>query len=150
MYDLYRPEISELKHSNNAAEYGPNIASYAVRVVLQNSSNSTGLTLNNVASGIVVDRTLTFELKDYDNQTMVLDNVSDISIRSNQKDITVVNNMAKTTKGRASFESLLFTATPGSQNVSYSLQSTGVELDAARVQMGENYSLGNVIVNFRK
>ena len=64
---------------NNSAGYGPNIASYPIKIKLRNSS-SDNIQLTNVGSGVVYDETLEFALVDYDNQINELDNSSLIII----------------------------------------------------------------------
>ena len=39
-YDLYRPNMTNVIFINNTAPYGPNIASYPVKIVLANSNTT--------------------------------------------------------------------------------------------------------------
>ena len=78
-YNLFRPTFANNVFVNNSAGYGPNIASYPIKIKLRNSS-SDNIQLTNVGSGVVYDETLEFALVDYDNQINELDNSSLIII----------------------------------------------------------------------
>ena len=79
---------------------------------------------------------MVFELKDYDNQTMALDNSSVMKILPTDNNVEVTNNLVKVSDGRAVFDMLLFVAMPGSKNVKFRISSNGIELLKARKQLG--------------
>ena len=78
-YTYRRPLLMNVSYSNNTAEYGPNISSYAVKITFAETGNDK-MHLSNIGSGIVYEKTLNFSLRDYDNQVMVLNNVNQILI----------------------------------------------------------------------
>jgi len=81
-YDYRRPEFGHsILFSNNSAQYGPDIASYAVKITFSELS-SQQMKLENVGSGIAYEEDLKFVVRDYDNQIMVLDNENQIIINS--------------------------------------------------------------------
>ena len=147
-YDLYRPNMNNLSFVDNYADYGEDIASYAVRIHMQ-GLNESQIMIDDVISGKNISKNIVFELKDYDNQTMVLDNSSVIKILPTDNDVEVTNNLVKVNKGVATFDNLLFVAIPGSQNVKFTLNSNGIVLPKARKQLGSSYVLPNITVNFR-
>ena len=66
-YDIYRPLMTNVTFKNNSAVYGPNIASYPVKVI-RTDTNSTAFTLDNVASGQTYTKSIELSLVDFDNQ----------------------------------------------------------------------------------
>ena len=107
--------------TNNSASYGNNIASYAVRVMVENSTDFA-INLNNIASGQVIPDKLVLKVVDYDNQT--IPSIGSITIRdasSNTKVLGATN--ANIINGVGTFSSIIFQAKPGSKNVSFSVNS---------------------------
>ena len=80
-YNLFRPNFTNNVFINNSAGYGPNIASYPIKIKLRNST-SDNIQLTNVGSGVVYNEELEFSLVDFDNQINGLDNFSLITIAS--------------------------------------------------------------------
>ena len=118
-YDFRRPELSNLTFNNNEAAYGPNIASYPVRIVNSVMVNDP-IILTNVTSGMAYHETIRMLLVDYDSQTMNLVNSSQINIspvtsgaRLESVDYSVLIN------GQADFDNLKFVYGPGQDNIEY-------------------------------
>ena len=119
-YDFRRPEISNnIIFIENVAQYGPNIASYPVRIVNSVNMNDP-IVLTNVASGLVYQETIRMLLIDFDNQTMNLvnnDQIKIVQVTSGAQlkgvDYSVLIN------GEAEFDNLQFVYGPGRTNVSY-------------------------------
>ena len=88
-YNLFRPNFTNNVFINNSAGYGPNIASYPIKIKLRNSS-SDNIQLTNVGSGVVYGETLEFSLVDYDNQINELDNSSLITIIASKSNSSVI------------------------------------------------------------
>lgn len=148
-YDVYRPTMENIKFVNNKAVYGPNIASYPVRIRVKETLVSR-ITLNDVGSGVSKDVALNLALFDHDNQTAVLDNVSQIEVRAVQPDTAVSGTTSvKVTAGVASFAEMKFTFKPGAQNVQYGLSSDGLDFTKIIKQYGSSYIIRNITVNFR-
>jgi hypothetical protein len=104
-YNLYRPLLNA-NQFNNSAPYGPNIASYPVRIVeLATSQNK--IYLSNIGSGIKHDGVLSLAIVDFDNQTMNLESDSTIKIvRTNEQSSVTGTDSAKISNGTAKFNSL--------------------------------------------
>ena len=118
-YNFRRPELLNITYDNNVAAYGPNIASYPVRIVNSDSMDEP-IVLTNVASGIEYHETIRMSLVDYDNQIMNLVSNSRIKIIS-------ITNLAKLqstdysilTNGEAEFDNIEFVYAPGQDNIQY-------------------------------
>ena len=67
-YDLYRPTMENITYIDNEAEYGPNIASYPVKISPTTPGEEI---LEGIVSGQTVPQTLTFSLMDHDDQIAV-------------------------------------------------------------------------------
>ena len=86
-YDYARPYFGSLVvFNNNSAMYGPNIASYAVKITYAEDSIKQ-LKITNLGSGIVLESNLNLALRDYDDQIMILDNINQILLSS--KNVTI-------------------------------------------------------------
>ena len=70
-YNFRRPSLHNTTFYNNQAMYGINLASYPVRIILDNSVNDD-MILTNVVSGVTYPDTLRFSIVDFDNQVMNL------------------------------------------------------------------------------
>ena len=66
-YDLFRPNMTNVIFKNNTSPYGPNIASYPVKIILSDS-NSTNIAFDNAVSGQEQEVDLNFQIVDYDDQ----------------------------------------------------------------------------------
>ena len=93
-YDLYRPGLSENIFEGNSAGYGPNIASYPIKINIRNS-NSDFIKLFDVGSGVKYSNSLELALVDYDNQANNLDNSSVITIKSTRSNTSVFGTTLK-------------------------------------------------------
>ena len=116
-YNLNRPVISNLRFNGNSAKYGPNIASYPVKVVSKNTHQNK-ISLEDVASGLDYNQTLYFELVDYDDQVMNLENSKTVKIVPNEDTSSVRGtDFAKLNAGVAEFDNLIFRAEAGKKDV---------------------------------
>ena len=147
-YNFKRPQLANNIFSNNSAPYGPNIASYPVRVY-QKESSSDKITIDNVGSGIKL-QTLVLVLVDYDNQTMVLDSTSQLKILPtlNLSKVSGIN-VAKLWNGVASFDQLVFISNPGSQNVIYQISSKAIDEAKLIEVFGRQVYSNSITVSFR-
>ena len=118
-YDFRRPELSNITFDNNQAPYGPNIASYPVRIVNSTMINDS-MVLTNVASGIAYHETIKMLLVDYDNQTMNLVDGNQIKILPLTNGATLQGvDYAILVDGEAKFDNLKFIYAPGKININY-------------------------------
>ena len=90
-YDYARPTFgSTIIYTNNSAQYGRDIASYAVKLTYADDPMKS-LKIDNFGSGIAYETVLSFALRDYDNQIMVLDNENQIIITSVNSSVAQVS-----------------------------------------------------------
>ena len=80
-YNYKRPQFNQTTFTNNQAIYGKDIASYAVKIRF-NDSDSDQMKITDIASGIKYTTNITFKLLDYDNQTMILNNINQVELSS--------------------------------------------------------------------
>ena len=148
-YNFYRPILSNNTFENNTAQYGPIIGSYPIKIKMKEST-SDQITFDNVVSGISENITILCALYDHDDQITSLDNISQLELRSIVSNTKVTGYiLVKVTEGVGKFEDIIFYGTPGSYNVKFSLNSKSLNMNILRKQYGSNYSLKDVIVNFR-
>ena len=76
-YSLYRPRLTNVTFSNNSANYGPNIASYPVKIGIDNMTDN--IKLENIASGQIYNSPLYMTLLDYDLQQVKINNTRDVN-----------------------------------------------------------------------
>lgn len=149
-YDVFRPFLQDNIFLNNTALYGPDIASYPIKVKFVNN-DSDKMELINVGSGIQADQIFSMGLYDHDNQIMNLDSSSQINIKL----IDSVNSDLKGTiissvdSGAAKFEEIIFIAPPGTQKVNYSVSSVSIDKTKLLRQYKGNFIQENIIVSFR-
>lgn len=69
-YDVYRPTFLNNTFENNTAVYGPNIASYPIKIKQQNS-DIENIILHDIGSGVTNNASVYFALYDHDEQIYV-------------------------------------------------------------------------------
>lgn len=152
-YNLYRPLLNA-NQFNNSAPYGPNIASYPVRIV-ELATNQNKIYLSNIGSGIKHDGILSLAIVDFDNQTMNLESDSTIKIvRTNEQSSVTGTDSAKINNGTAIFDDLEFISFPGSSNVKYSITSSLLDSDKIKIgldqyQYNSSQFENQLLVSFR-
>ena len=146
-YNFRRPHILNTFYSNNTALYGPNIASYPVRIVFNNSANDS-MRLTDVVSGAAYSNKLNLTIIDYDNQVMNLLSNSQIKI------VAVINNAtvkgidsSKLIDGVAEFDNIQFIYKPGHPNTTYLAISNLI--DANKVRYVDVSTDNTISVSFR-
>ena len=139
-YDFARPTMTDIVFDNNQAEYGEDIASYAVRIVQVGKMNQN-IELSGVASGISLSNSPTSSnqsslhlvLVDIDDQIMVLVDSSNIKISAIDNSSEVIGTSeVRANDGLAVFDDIGFLYRPGSENISFVVNST--EIDQNKVQ----------------
>lgn len=123
---MNRPVLGDNRFQSNVASYGPNIASYAVRII-NRDTQSNKISINNAASGLPYTQNLVFAIVDYDYQVMNLQDSAVVKITpvDNYASVTSID-YAKFTKGIATFTKPTFKAIPGHKNVEYTLRSLAI------------------------
>ena len=136
-YDLYRPNMTNVIFVNNTAPYGPNIASYPVKIVIANS-NTTDIVFNDAVSGQEQEVDLNFHIVDYDNQLALLATSGRIVISPIIKGTSVFGrSSASIVDGKATFDKLIFNAPPGSKNIPFKISSTLIDSSKLIRQYGK-------------
>jgi hypothetical protein len=153
-YDSDRPQIQGNLDTNNQASYGPNIASYATRIVLKETSQNK-INISDVASGIKHTELIEVELVDYDGQVMVLENEKIVKITPDKAGVEIKGtDYAKFKQGKATFDNLIFIAKPGLLGIIYNLTSKAIDFTLIKHGL-DSYTnnpeefVNNFIVDFR-
>lgn len=148
-YNFKRPLLNDNVFTNNSASYGPNIASYAVKI-FEKDKLGESIVMKDVGSGILWNETLKLVLADYDNQTMVLDDSSQIKISALDANSKVSGtDSVKVSKGIAEFSNLIFISKVGSKNVKYQATSKGIDNTKIQRAFGNAISENKIDVSFR-
>ena len=148
-YGYNRPLLANMIYTNNSARYGLNFASYAVKIRIQGSDTST-MVFNNFGSGIVSEEAFTLELRDFDNQVMVLNNENKITISAMNRSQASVSriNSKQLNDGSATFDSFIAITAPGSKGVKF--QASSKAINSNKVAQVHGIAFENVIsINFR-
>ena len=140
----------------NSAQFGPDIASYAVRIkqVVSNSNGSSLadiVELDDVPSGLVIDSSIELAVVSAEqDQIMVSDSKSIIKIVALDASSKVSGQNTDTlTQGRANFTNTLFTAAPGRRGVKFRLVSSAIDYTVIQHLDPVKYADQIVTVNFR-
>ena len=148
-YGYNRPMLADMLFSNNSATYGPDLASYAVKIRIQGSDTET-IVLDNIGSGIVNEEPFTLELLDFDNQVMILNNENQITISAMNRSQASVSgaNSRQLDSGVATFDSFIAIGDPGSKGVKF--QASSKSISNAKVTQVHGTAFDNLIdINFR-
>ena len=146
-YDFRRPTMLNNSFSNNTAQYGDNIASYAAKIVQRNTLNDY-IEFNNIGSGVRDNQVLELAIVDLDNQIMNQDSVSKITITGFTPNSSLSGiNSAISNQGVAVFDDVAFVYQPGSSDILYRVTSS--ILDSSKLaQIGLN-DYSTISVSFR-
>ena len=126
-YSANRPMLENNTFTNNTAQYGPEVGSYPVKIVKKGSNNNK-LTLSNVVSGLLYENDLEVELVDFDEQVMVLNSENTIKVTAPNPGTAILGtDFSKLEQGMAHFDSLIFKAEAGKQNVNFRLTSNAID-----------------------
>ena len=145
-YNFRRPTMTSLGFDSYIAPYGPNVASYAIKIV-EADSLSTIVIYENIPSGIKMGSTLSFMLLDYDNQKFP-DNSNSIKVNAQTQRASVSGfNSAKVDQGVAEFNNLIFTSSPGAKHIMFRVTSNAI--DATKNQAQNLSTFTSIDVSFR-
>lgn len=117
-YNNYIPITSNIKFSNNQAQYGPDIASYARSLTLTFPHPSTFTSPPSIttASGQPYNQTLSLQLLDIEGQLITVDSSSVLllSLASSESSLVSVKGQVReiANKGLFTFKDLQFTVGP--------------------------------------
>ena len=149
-YSYNRPNLSGIVYLNNIAQYGKDIASYAVKIRVKESGTDI-IEFNDVGSGVVYDHTIYLALVDYDNQVMNLNNVSQIIINPVNRTLSTIlgTNAALLKSGIGTFDNIIAVAAPGMTNVQYRATSKAIDNTKITDVFGAPLSNNSIAMNFR-
>jgi hypothetical protein len=149
-YGFKHPKIDNWHYKNNSAPYGNELASYAVKIRLLNSS-SDQMTVSNIGSGIAYHQNISFSLLDYDNQVLVTNSENDISISpiNNSENSIVGSNSVLLSNGTGVFVSLTVIGKPGSKGIKFQMSSKAINTAKINQVYGEQVSSNTISLNFR-
>ena len=148
-YNYNRPTIINTTFGNNTANYGPDFASYAVSIIM-NDNISAQMVINNMVSGVQYDQDVKLSAIDFDNQTILLNNFNQIIINPVNKTAATMKgtNSGLLRNGVATFNNLIVNTKPGSTNMQF--QATTSAIDSIKVKEVYGSVSNNLIsTNFR-
>ena len=150
-YDYMFPSTFNVTFLNNSAPYGPDFASYPVRIGRVSSMKNDNISLNDVASGIVISDQLELALIDNDDQVMVLDSASQLIILSKDPNVSNIGgiNTALLKNGVANFDSLSATSEPGSTNVQFKISTEAFDQHKLQAVFNITETSKDLNINFR-
>ena len=148
-YNFKRPLLINNMFVKNEAIYGQNIASFPTRIIRE-GNYSDEIAFENIGSGVLLNNSLKLMLVDFDNQTMVLDSVSQIKILPIFSSTKVQGvNVAKVWNGIATFDQLIFTSQPGLQSITFQILSKAIDTSKISEVFGNQMSKDIIKVSFR-
>lgn len=148
-YDLYRPVLDNNTFAHNSALYGPDIASYPVKIKLANS-DSDEMVFTNVASGQTITPGIELSLVDFDDQIISTDYSSKITMSRIDSNTSIFGTTEVVVKGGiATFSDIALISKPSSENVAFKVSSPA--LDSQIINLSGKRSLNqiNIIASFR-
>jgi len=150
-YDFLKPVFgSGITYSNNTAQYGPDIASYAVKITLSNDI-SPNIRINHLGSGIVYEKTLKLVIRDYDNQIMIMDSQNKIILTAVNSTIAKIKGFSSVglQKGIAEFNNFIVEAEPGIKNIKVAASSLAIDQAKITSIFGSQISENTLEVDLR-
>ncbi|CAI2370232.1 unnamed protein product [Moneuplotes crassus] len=149
-YNLKRPKLLDSCFINNSAQYGPDLASYPVKIRLKNDLNSN-IELSGIGSGVAISSPLEIALLDYDNQEMNLNNEDQIGIFTQIGSSASVEgiNSFPFKSGIANIEGIIFVSQPGSKNVTFNAHTSAIDSKKVSTAFPNKDFSSNITVDFR-
>ncbi|CAI2371780.1 unnamed protein product [Moneuplotes crassus] len=149
-YNYKPPVTTSCTFTNNSAQYGPDIASYPIRIRMTQDIHSD-MSLTNVGPGIGLDSSIKLSLLDFDNQTMVMNNADQISIFAVDTQSSSVRgtNTVQLDKGVSEFDSIQFVSEIGSKNVEYRAVSNTIDNTKVNKLFDSSLVENQITVDFR-
>ena len=148
-YNYNRPSMQNITFINNRATYGNNIASYAVKIRFEGRPEDL-VELNNYTSGSIYPQ-YKLSLFDYDDQTMVLDNVNQISITPAYRSTTSIKGTSQVVvhAGVSTFDNFILIAKPGSTSIYLNAASRAIDSAKIANVFGPSAFSNLITANFR-
>lgn len=112
--------------------------------------STDSISLSDVGSAVKLSSAFKLVLADYDDQQMVLDNVSQLKILPTSSSYKLLGtNVAKVDSGVADFTDLMFVGKPGSQRVTFSVDSKSLDRSKISQLYGASAFSSSIFVSFR-
>lgn len=125
-----------MTYINNQAGYGPDIASYPVKISREISSEVYDNSVDGLVSGQTLPK-IVLHLLDYDNQIASTTHGGSVTISRIGSDTEVSgSSSASIINGVAEFIDLILIAPPGSKNVSFEMSSSRIDSDIVTQVLG--------------
>ena len=149
-YNYQSPNINGCKFLNNSAQYGPEVASYPVKIRMEQGIHAD-MNLSNVGSGVELGYSIKFSLLDFDNQTLVTNNADQISIfaADTQNSSVSGTNTVQMKNGMAEFDAIQFVSDIGAKNVKYNVVSKAIDNTKVSEVFGNSLLSNQISVDFR-
>lgn len=126
-----------VKFINNTAPYGPNVASYPVKLVVAGSNSST-IILDNVASGQVLSEEIKLYLVDEDNQVISDGTPGSVIISAVDSNTKALGRTSEgIVLGVATFKGLIFIGKPGTRNAKFTVSTNAINRSKIMKQFGK-------------
>lgn len=126
-----------VKFVNNSAPYGPDIASYPVKLVVA-GSNSSAIVLDSVPSGQVLSQEIKLHLVDEDNQIISDGTPGSVIISSVDSGTKALGRTSEgIVRGTATFKGLIFIGKPGTRNVKFTVSTSAINRAKIQKQFGK-------------
>jgi hypothetical protein len=149
-YNYRNPVLTNITFESNEAKYGPNLASYPVRIGSATDPNDP-IRITNVGSGILIEPAINLALLDYDNQVMVLDETSQILFAPQNSSASSISgtNSELVRNGISAFDGLIATAHPGDADVVFVASSKSIDHVKVAQVFGSEVSESLIKLDFR-
>ena len=136
-YNYKRPQFNQTTFTNNQAIYGKDIASYAVKIRF-NDSDSDNMNIVDIVSGNKYSTNITFKLLDYDNQTMILNNINQVELSSSNSSLLKLKgtNTGLLKNGVAVFSNFIAISDPGKANILISVKWKAIDNNKIKIIFG--------------
>ena len=143
-YNFARPNLNQITYANNTAPYGPNIASYAVKVRFAGQATNQ-MKVTNMISGVAYGQEMILELADYDDQVLVLNSIDHVDFSPLNSSVKIKgSNSALFKNGIATFNNLNIIAIPGSINVQF--QANWLAINDSKIESAYGHLISKNII----
>ena len=151
-YNSYQPEMINNVFENNSASFRPNMANYAVKLMMM-TENGTLVNLTKIdglPSGLKIESSFKIAIVNNEEQIMTNDNKNAVKILpiDSRTDVKGQSTVVAT-DGIATFSSTIFVGAPGKNNVRYTIKSYAINYNALKY-VDPEYSKEQILtVSFR-
>ncbi|CAI2379704.1 unnamed protein product [Moneuplotes crassus] len=150
-YNYSPPSQTNVTFEGNQAPYGPDYASYPVRIGVINGAATDEIIIDDVGPGIVLEEPIQLGLFDYNGQIMILDSSSQLTIDFVNNSVGSISgiNHAIIQKGLATFEDFSSDVEPGAKAVLFKVSSNVLNANKIRDVLNKTDIAQRIVMNFR-